>query len=714
MKISLKFPVTIVVISILTAAGTGVASYFSAASNIEEITHDRLMATAESKHAALNDYFQSLKTGIVSMAEGYTTRKALTDFKKGWKKEKGNPTENLQKRYITDNEHDIGEKHLLEKAGRAAYDKAHKKYHPTYRKYLEDYGYYDLFIFDTNGDLIYSVFKEADFATNVVTGKYKDSGLAAAFKAALAGKAQETYFFDFAPYEPSNMAPASFIATPIAIGKKNIGVLALQMPTSRIQKMVGRISGLGETGDVTLVGSDFLLRTDTKDKRNSTDPQTASDLLVTPYKNALIEEALKGEAAFSKTQDLKGNSVYMAVEPLNFLGSRFAIVVTQSLDEALQPIYSMRQWIVILAVLLTIVAATAGYFITLPVTRRIGGLVNTMSTLAKGDTNVDVTGLKDADEIGDMAKAVQIFKENAVERIRLTEDAEAQEASNEARQQNVDGLIKDFDSGIQTVLVSVGDTLDQMRCTADSLTEISDAAATQTDEASESSTVAATNVQSVASAAEELAASIEEIGRQVAESSEVVKDAATMTNQANDQVAGLADAASRIGEVVGLIKAVAEKTNLLALNATIEAARAGEAGRGFAVVASEVKELASQTANATEEISSQIGGIQTATGEAVSAIGSIFDIMQKVESYTSAIAAAVEEQSAATGEISRSVVEAANGTQNVTSNVTQVSKAVAETAQSALQVQTASDEVKSRTDELRSSVDVFLKNVSAA
>jgi len=709
MKIAVRFPLTIVATVVVTAMGVGVASFYSASSNIEKITQSRLSATAESQRVVLKEYFNSIETGLLLLSKSYGTRKALTDMKKGWKKLGDGQTGKLQEAYITKNEFGPGERSKLDKAGRTKYDKAHKNYHSTYREYATKYGYYDIYLFDAEGNLIYSVNKEADFATNFADGKYKDSGLGTVYNAALAGEPGQLHFSDFSPYEPSGMQPASFVAMPIVLGKKKkIGVLAFQMPTSRTQQIVGRFSGLGESGDVLLVGSDHLLRADSKSTPD------VNDLLVSNYSNALVDSALNGTAAFGATKDLNGTEAFASVEPLEILGARFAIVVTQSQQEALQPVNSIRNWVLVLSILFICVAASAGYFTTAQVTRRISGLVKTMSTLAKGDTSVEIRGTDDTDEVGDMANAVQVFRQNAIDRIQLTDEARQQDEANKTRQNKVQGLIQDFDSGIQTVLVSVGETLDQMRCTAESLTEISDTAAHQTSEARQTSGIASDNVQSVASAAEELSASIEEIGRQVSESTDVVRQAADMTNTANDQVAGLADAANRIGEVVGLIKAVAEKTNLLALNATIEAARAGEAGRGFAVVASEVKELASQTANATEEISSQITGIQSATGEAVSAIGSIFDIMKQVESYTSTIAAAVEEQSAATGEISRSVVEAATGTQSLTSNVTEVSKAVSETAQSAMQVQSASNEVKTKTDELRTSVDQFLKNVSAA
>lgn len=707
MKIAIKFPLMVLSIAVLTAAGVGVASYLSASSNIQNLTNLRLKSTAETQRLVLGDYFKDIETALVSNAQNYVTRKALTDFKKSWKKLGENQTKLLQKAYITENKYPAGEKHKLNKAGRTAYDKTHNLYHGTYHRLVEDYGYYDVFIFDTNGDLIYSVFKENDFAENFISGKYKDSGLAQAFKAAMNGEVNETHFIDLAPYKPSFDAPASFMATPISIGKKKLGVLAFQMPSDRIQELVTRSSGLGETGEVLLVGSDNILRSNSR-------MTEIDDLLATSLKTELVDTALSGSAVSGEMLDLSGVSAFAAIEPIDIHGKRFALVVTQSQQEALAPVRAMRTWIIGLSIVFMIVAASVGYWITISVTKRISGLVQTMATLAGGDTTVEITGQNDADELGDMAKTVQIFKDNAVERLQLSKAAKENRATAEARQNAVEGMIEEFDSSVQSVLVSVSDTLNEMRSSADCMAENSAAATSQTEQAASSSSGATQNVQSVASAAEQLSASIAEISRQVGESQKVVKDATTITNTANEQVAGLAEAATRIGEVIGLIRAVAEKTNLLALNATIEAARAGEAGRGFAVVATEVKELASQTASATEDIASQIEGIQTATGEAVSAISTIFDIMQQVETYSVRISTAVGQQGAATNEISRNILQAASDTQNVASNVTEVARAVAETTQSAMSVQSASEEVKSKTDELRSSVDVFLKNVATA
>jgi methyl-accepting chemotaxis protein len=313
-----------------------------------------------------------------------------------------------------------------------------------------------------------------------------------------------------------------------------------------------------------------------------------------------------------------------------------------------------------------------------------------------------------------MFGAVRVFRDNAIERRRLAELTEAEQMAREVRQHTIEGVINDFRLEIGQLVGLVAGNADQMEATARALAAIAEEARDRAGTAASASELASDGVQTVAAAAEELSASIGEISRQTDTATAVAQRATGEAKKTDATISGLADAATRIGNVITLIKAIAEQTNLLALNATIEAARAGEAGKGFAVVASEVKNLAGQTAKATEEIASQIAQIQASTGEAVTAIRAISDIMGEVDRTTNVIAAAVGEQGHATAEISLNAQKAAGGTKSVADETQALTRVVGETSQSASQVLAVSNDINDQAIRLREVVENFISRVMAA
>ncbi|WP_316184531.1 MULTISPECIES: methyl-accepting chemotaxis protein [unclassified Bradyrhizobium] len=345
----------------------------------------------------------------------------------------------------------------------------------------------------------------------------------------------------------------------------------------------------------------------------------------------------------------------------------------------------------------------------------LASMTRAMGRLASGDVAVEIPGRGARDEIGAMATAIQVFKDNMAETERLrAEHADAEARQEQQRRDDMAKLARQFEQAVGEIVDAVSHASSELEASAGTLTSTAARGQDLSTEVAAASQEASSNVQTVASAAEELSSSVSEISRQVQESARIAGEAVAQANRTNERVGTLSKAATRIGDVLELISSIAGQTNLLALNATIEAARAGEAGRGFAVVAAEVKALAEQTAKATGEIAQQVSGIQAATEESVGSIKEIGSTIGRLSEISAAVSAAVEEQGAATQEISRNVQHAANGTQRVSRNIDDVQRGASETGSASAQVLTAARSLSAESGRLKREVSRFLGSLQAA
>ncbi len=401
--------------------------------------------------------------------------------------------------------------------------------------------------------------------------------------------------------------------------------------------------------------------------------------------------------------------------------------ITASVDDAVKFVISesdalttatnntIRTAIITTGLIICGVLLVIGLLVRWVISSPIKGLSGSMEKLASNDLTVSVIGTERGDEVGQMARAMQVFKDNATRMRDMEAEQEALKARAAAEQKALMHQMADqFEATIGAIVKSLAANVGELRTAADTMAGSASEASAQSSSIAASSEETAASMNSVAQAANELVSSIREIGQQTHESAQIAERAVEIANMSADQIAKLATKANQIGEIVGIISAIASQTNLLALNATIEAARAGEAGKGFAVVASEVKMLAEKTAQATSQIGSEIGEVQRATGESAHAISEVTNTIRRISVSSTAIAAAVEEQNAATHQIAHNVEQASTGTAVTTSGIAEISQVATNTGTVASQVLGAAETLNTQSNELRTEMEKFLKTIRAA
>lgn len=708
LTIAKKLPALIVGAVVVSVSAVGFMGYQISKSELHAAAEEKLVALGAARSESLGSYLGGIEEDLKVLAANEAVINATVAFTDTYHQVE-NPVSYLQSAYINDNPHPAGQKEKLDYASDgSAYSDIHAQYHPWFRKVLQSRDYYDIFVVDMEGNVVYSVYKELDYATSLVSGEWRNSDLAVAAKAATSnGRTDNVSFTDFAAYAPSAGVPASFISTPIVKDGSPIGALIYQMPISRINAVMQIADGMGESGETYLVGKDYLMRSDSRFSEEST-------ILKSKVEGYTVSEALKGNKGVETIDDYRGISVMSVYQPMDFQGVRWAVIAEIDTAEINAPVRALRNWILLVGFAFVGIIGAVGFFFARSITGPIAEVTGTMETLASGNLEVDVPAVDRKDEIGSMAQALLIFKEGLQEAKRLEAAQEEERLGRERRAEAIEQLTAGFDEDSSQALGIVASATEEMQATATSLTATAEETASQADVVTEGAENTATNVRSVAAATEELRASISEISQQVETSSQVSNEASDEARRSSETMGTLSESAQSIGAVVDLIQDIASQTNLLALNATIEAARAGDAGKGFAVVASEVKSLATQTAQATEQISEQINAMQSVTTEAVTSIERVAETIVRVNEYSTSIAGAVAQQSAATDEIARSVEEASAATNGVTDNIKAVSQAAGDTSSASTQVASATDELAQQTEGLKVRIEKFLTAIKAA
>lgn len=640
-SLSLKAKLILIILfaGVLPLLITATLMLNKAKTSMETTTFNQLESIDEALKVQVEDYFQQIQHQIVSFSENRMVIDAMREFKSSFHEfsPDGLPKDYMtnlagyysgpfadefrvrngaevnysslipngkaavaQYHYISNNKFPLGKKDSLDMAEDGSkYSEQHALYHPIIRSYLEKFGYYDIFLVDPDtGNIVYSVFKELDFGTSLKTGPYSGSNFAKVFKTALNGGNRDADFLvDFEPYTPSYEAPASFISSQIydPVTNKLEGILIFQMPVDKINQIFQFHKGLGETGEVYLVGKDHLMRSQSSRVEENT-------ILVTKVKTEATESALSGEKGSGLIEGFKGEMTLASYSPVEIKGLDWAIITEISESEAFAAVRSLQMWIFISVALTSVALIALSYLFARSVYRQIGAdpseVERIAASIAKGNLNVEA---KSEDSIGIYAAILAMQHK------------------------------------LREVITSVKENTDSINIAS---TQVSATAQSLSQGASEQSA----SVEETSASIEEMAASINQNSENARLTDNIASEAAVSAREGGKAVKETVSAMQQIAERISIIEEIAYQTNMLALNAAIEAARAGEHGKGFAVVAAEVRKLAERSQTAAGEISSLTGDSVSIAERAGGMLNEMLPNINKTAELVQEISSASEEQ----------------------------------------------------------------------
>lgn len=671
-KLGTRLTGAFLAISIIPLVISGLLAMNIATNSLSEKAFDQLEAVREIKKNQIESYFSERIKDITVLANNPFTIDAVKTLDKAFDLEGGAEKSNFQGH--ANEQFDAPE----------SYRKVHDQYFPIFKQYMEQYGYYDIFLMCTDhGDTSFTVAKESDFGQRA---DKIDSPLRDVWILAKEGKISIS---DTKPYVPSNNAPAQFIAAPIREKGEIIGILAFQISIDTINKIMLERSGMGDTGESYLIGQDRLMRSD-----SFLDPKNHSVIasFANPEKGSVNTEAsndlLSGKSGEKIIIDYNGNPVLSSFTSVDIGLTNWGLLVEIDKAEAFGPIKTLRVYIMTIILIAAVIIAGVAFFISRSISKPIIKGVNMAQLIAKGDLT-QTLDIHQKDEVGILADALNSMSKNLRKIFsQIASDTQMLNSSS-----------TELSAISEQISKNSAETADKSASVAAAAEEMS----TNMNSVAAATEQTTTNIQMIVSASEQMSATINEIAKNTAKGSKTTAQAVQTAKEVSKKIGDLEKASAEINKVTETIADISEQTNLLALNATIEAARAGEAGKGFAVVAGEIKVLAQQTADATRDIKEKISGVQVNTSESITAIESIVAVITEVNEIVTMIAAAIKEQSATTQEITGNVSQAASGIQDVNENVSQTSVVAGEVTRDITAVSQKADEMNSGSQQINSS-----------
>jgi methyl-accepting chemotaxis protein len=672
-KMKTKLLAVFILIGIFPVAVLGIFTVMSSGETLSQQAYNQLVSIRDLKKSQIESFFQSRTNDIGTMAENPFTVRAVKELDKAFEAEDG-----IEGKKFTGNAN--GRYNAPEN-----YRKVHDTFYPVFKNYMEKYGFQDIILMcPDHGDTYFTIAKHSDFGKRA---RNTDSPLKTVWRQAV--QTGNINISDISPYAPAENMPAQFIAAPVKEDGKLIGVLAYELSSENINDIMQERSGMGRTAESYLVGPDKLMRSE-----SYLDPENRSVTasFENPASGSVVTETsalvLSGQAGKKITANYNGNTVFSAYTPVKFGDITWGLITEIDKTEALESLKKLELITVIIALGAMAVVILLAYVLSMSITNPIKKGVEMAHVMAKGDLTQRLD-IDQKDEIGVLAKALNNMSDG------------------------LQNMFSEVSEGVSTLAASTTEmstASDQITSSSKETADRSDSVASAAEEMSTNmDNVAAaveqtsSNIQMIVSASEEMSSTIQEIADNTARGNETTSDAVEKAKQVSQKVNELGEAAGQINKVTETIADISEQTNLLALNATIEAARAGEAGKGFSIVAQEIKELAGQTAEATNDIGNKIAEVQVTTSESVTAIEAIVDVINEINEVVTTVATSLEEQASTTQEISNNVSQAASGVQEVNENINQASSATRDVTTEIADVSQATKDISSGSSQVNQS-----------
>ena len=680
-RMTTKLPMAFVVLSLVVALSMSWMGYRDFKTSLIEQSHKKLDILTKERALAIEGWFESLNSQVESYGADPTVIQAIQGFSSTFGLLMEDPVVDLHRVYIDENPNGVGEKDLLDR-GEASipYNFQHENFHPFFRSMKNSLGLYDVFLFDASGTLIYSVYKERDFATNFIDGPYAASGLGETYKSALEAADGQTIFHDFTPYEPSNGAPASFIATPV-FGTQGtlIGVFAIQVPADAMSLIVNNGDGLGATGELTMIASDLTARSGSRfdGRHNILDGIKANDVVASTFgaeQSYYVSEA-----------NIVGELGIGVARIVNILDKEWLLLGEFELAETLQDAIAQRNKTLAFTFAAMLLVAGVGWYISKSFTKPLTTIVGAMQKIGDRDYDVEIPDTGRKDEIGDLSRTLELMLDRLKAFDERLEDEKAHiKAQKFAVSELGNGLQRlatgdftakldqEFAPEYEPLRLNYNDSINSVGSTISNLKRFSDMIGEQTNTMSNEADELSQRTENQAATLEETAAAIDEITVNIKESSQELTSAESIVLEVDadakrgrvviqDTTIAMSEiekSSEEIGSIIRVVDDIAFQTNLLALNAGVEAARAGDAGRGFAVVAAEVRQLAMRSTEAVGQIKSLVETSATNVNTGVKLVRDtesvLLEIAQRIDSISKLITSVAHnatDQSGSIGEI---------------------------------------------------------------